>query len=68
MYFASSRPLAGAKIPVLRIWSVERTPTGWGEPKALDPSVTSDGTLYFTSDRERQFQFHIYRSRLADGK
>ncbi len=81
MYFASARPLAGAKIPVLRIWSVERTATGWGEPKALeapvnapedrwnlDPSVTSDGTLYFTSDREKQFNFHIYRARLVDGK
>lgn len=81
MYFASSRPLAGAKIPVLRIWSVDRTATGWGEPKALeapvnapedrwnlDPSVTGDGTLYFTSDREKQFNFHIYRSRLVDGK
>ena len=81
MFFASARPLTGANFSVLRIWNVERTADGWGEPKALeapvnspedrwnlDPSVTSDGTLYFTSDREKQFNFHIYRARLVDGK
>jgi hypothetical protein len=81
MFFASSRPAAGHSEHVLRIWSVEKTANGWGEPQPLpepvnapanrwniDPSVTRDGTLYFASDREEPFHFQIYRSRFVDGK
>ncbi len=54
---------------------------GWGEPQPLpppvnpadsswnaDPSVTRDGTLYFSSDRGGPGTLHIYRSRLVVGK
>jgi hypothetical protein len=81
MFFGSSRPAPGKKARVLRIWSVERTATGWGEPKPLPapinapddrwnwaPSVTRDGTLYFASTRGGNGdQSHIYRSRLLNG-
>ena len=81
MLFASSRPLPDGKRGSLRIWQVERTSTGWGEPQPLpppvnpadsswnaDPSVTRDGTLYFSSDRGGPGTLHIYRSRLVVGK
>lgn len=56
--FASSRP----NYPPMRIWSAERDGAVWGAPVALDApvfsganewgsSMTSDGTLYFCSDR-----------------
>jgi Tol biopolymer transport system component len=78
MYFSSSRAAPGTAARVLRIWSVERTADGWGEPRVLPapvnsddswnwaPSVTSDGTLYFASNREGRTS-HIYRSRLVRG-
>jgi len=80
MYFASSRPAPGTSARVLRIWKVEKTANGWGEPSVLPApvnapqdrwnwgaSVTQDGTLYFTSDREEQGRPKIYRSRLLSG-
>ena len=81
LLFASSRPLPGGTRGGLRIWSVERIASGWGEPVPLpppinaagsfwnaDPSESRDGTLYFSSDRGGDGGLHIYRSRLADGK
>lgn len=58
LYFASGRMSAGAK-GQLDIWYVDLRPTGWGEPQNAGPevntseseshpSVTRDGTLYFT--------------------
>jgi hypothetical protein len=80
MYFSSSRVPPGMKAHVLRIWKAERTKDGWGEPEPLPApinapedhwnwgaSVTKDGTLYFTSDRERAGRPKIYRSRLVQG-
>ena len=80
LYFASSRPLPGSAARGLRVWSVERVASGWGEavplgapvndPEGswnLDPSVAADGTIYFASDRERRGRFHIYRCRLDGG-
>lgn len=60
LYFASNRPLAGDKIKDFDIWEVERTQTGWGEPRNLGapintdmdefyPSITNSGNLYFTA-------------------
>jgi WD40-like Beta Propeller Repeat len=78
MYFSSSRPAPGTASRVLRVWSVERASSGWGEPHVLPspvnaddswnwaPSVTSDGTLYFASNRDGRTS-HIYRSRLVNG-
>ena len=79
MYFSSSRPVLGKTSRGLNIWSVARTGAGWGEPTPLPapvnspvnswnwaPSVTSDGTLYFASNRDGA-HVHIYRSRLVNG-
>jgi len=81
MFFTSSRPAPGHDEHVLRIWSVERTASGWGEPQVLpnpinapadrwniDASVSRYGTIYFASDREEPFHFQIYRARYAQGK
>lgn len=80
MYFASSRVPPGMKAHVLRIWKVEKTKEGWGEPEALPApinapedhwnwgaSVTKDGTMYFASDREQAGRAKIYCSRLVNG-
>jgi hypothetical protein len=59
------------------IWVVDRVDDGWGEPYNLGPpvnseaseffpSLTRDGTLYFT--RGEAGESHIYRSRLVDGR
>jgi WD40-like Beta Propeller Repeat len=79
--FASSRPLPDGTRGGIRIWEVDRTATGWGDPRPLpapinlpgsswngDPSVTTDGTLYFSSDRGGSGNLHIYRSRFMNGK
>ncbi len=78
MYFASLRPLADSKVRAIRIWRVEKTEHGWGEPRALPApvnpaegggnwgaSVTRDGTLYFASDRDSG-HLQIFRAR-AEG-
>jgi hypothetical protein len=60
------------------IWYCERTADGWGEPRNLGPpvntdgpeffpSVTRDGTLYFTRDDRATGQSAIWRARLAGG-
>jgi hypothetical protein len=79
MYFASSRLPADSKAHVLRIWKVNRTGEGWGEPAPLPApinsddrwnwgaSVTADGTIYFTSDRDEPGHPQIYVSRLVNG-
>jgi dipeptidyl aminopeptidase/acylaminoacyl peptidase len=80
LYFASRRPVEGTTPkPDLDLWVVEKTNTGWGEPRHLtapvntesqetSPSVTADGTLYFASNRAGgKGSFDIYRSKLADG-
>ena len=75
LYFCSERPLSGQGEPKdSDIWFVERTAGGWGDPHNLGgpvnteknefyPSVTHDGTLYFTSH-----DMHIYRSEFRDGE
>ena len=75
MYFASLRPLVNSKVRSIRIWKVEKTDRGWGEPTALPApvnpvagggnwgaSVTRDGTLYFASDRDSG-RLQIFRAR-----
>jgi len=78
MYFSSFRPAPGKADRAFRIWAVDRAGDGWGEPRLLPdtvnleksanfaPSVTRDGTLYFTSTREGG-KPHIYRSRFVNG-
>lgn len=80
LLFLSNRPRPGQQAEEANedIWAVDRTDEGWGEPYNLGPpvcsdaeeyfpSVTRDGTLYFTrSSRELGGSF-IYRSWLVDG-
>ena len=81
MYFASSRPLPDSNVRSLHVWKVERSGEDWGEPQPApapinDPpqrwnwgaSVTSDGTMYFASDREKPGRPQIYRAALANGR
>lgn len=60
------------------IWVVDRGDGGWGEPYPIGapvnsadaeffPSVTTDGTLYFTRGINDGQESHIYRSRFVDG-
>ena len=83
-YFISDRPNSDPNRKQekrsLDIWLMEKTDKGWSEPRNLGspvnssgdewyPTVASDGTLYFGSDREGgKGRTDIYRSRLADGK
>src|SRR4029077_13601162 len=79
LFFSSLRIVPGVSSRALRVWSVQRTATGWAEPQALPapintadnhwnwgPSVTREGTLYFASSRDGG-QPHIFRSRLVNG-
>lgn len=74
LFFSSIRPVEGAERRDLDVWMVERTDSGWGDPihlgaevnsdsDELYPSVASDGTLYFASDRQGGAGgWDIYRS------
>jgi hypothetical protein len=61
------------------IWVMDRVGDGWGEPYNLGPpvdtddpeffpSVTRDGTLYFTRGSADGRENYIYRSRRVDGR
>jgi hypothetical protein len=60
------------------IWVMDRHGDGWGEPYNLGPpvdtdapeffpSVTRDGTMYFTRGSDESQESYIYRSQLVDG-
>ena len=80
LYFASKRPIeSGGEEKDYDIWVCERTSGGWGEPVNLGapintpgnefyPSVTSDGTIYFTAVYDgRGNADDIYRARMVNG-
>ena len=80
IYFASRRPVEGTTQQADNdLWVVEKTGTGWSAPRHLNapvntesqetsPSVTTDGTLYFTSNRPGgKGATDIYRAKLVDG-
>lgn len=61
------------------IWAMDREGEGWGEPYDLGPpvnteeaeffpSMTRDGTLYFTRATGGGEESYIYRARLVDGE
>ncbi len=77
-FFFSNRPDPGKEKVDEDIWVMEREGDDWGEPRNLGlpvssdapeffPSLTRDGTLYFTR-REESGVERIFRSRLKDGK
>lgn len=79
LFFLSNRPTEPGAEPNEDIWVVERTPAGWSEPRNLGtpintpqaeyfPSVTNDGTLYFSRREPEGRVEYIYRSRLVDGR
>ena len=80
LYFISSRPVTSGSTPNLDIWVVEKTLSGWSEPKNLGapinspgsewyPTIAANGTMYFGSDREGgKGRTDIYRSRFIGGK
>jgi len=80
MFFLSNLPTDTTDNPGgQNIWAVDRVDKVWGKPYNLGepintdgnefyPSLTNDGTLYFTrADKGTRIHF-IYRSRLVDGK
>ena len=81
LFFASRRPAPPATRPGRwKIFVVDITANGWGQPHALpspvasdgndtNPTTAADGMLYFASDRDGQpGYFHLYRARLTNGK
>jgi len=80
LYYLSLRPLQPGGDPNKEnIWYVERTASGWSEPRPVSAavnafnhhwlfSVSSNGTLYFSSVRDGGLGGQdIYRSRLVNG-
>ncbi len=76
LFFWSSRPIAGQPRQGLSLWVADRAPKGWSAPRPLSaninradsspvfPSVTADGTLYFTDRRPDSLGARdIYRAR-----
>ncbi len=81
-FFLSNRPPEGKEPKAgwfyQKLWMMNRTDTGWGEPKTVDepvssekneffPSVTNDNVLYFTRSGKNGKPM-IYRSRFVNGK
>ncbi len=78
LYFLSSRPDGEEPVGDQDIWFVERTGEGWGAPVNLGepvntdggeffPSLTGDGTLYFTHNDPGSQLNQIFRSRQVEG-
>ena len=82
MCTAASRRCSSSRWPKddTDIWMMDRTPTGWSEPKHLGapvhseanewfPTVAASGTLYFGSERPGgKGRVDIWRTRCVDGK
>ena len=78
LYFASNRPDSLHTGEDSDLWYVQRDGSNWGDPVNLGskinstapesyPSVTNNGTLYFTRDNIETGISHIYRSHLING-
>ncbi len=78
LFFLSNRPDGDEPLGDQDIWVVDRTPEGWSTPKNLGapvntdggefyPSLTSDGTLYFTRNEKGSGLNQIFRSKWENG-
>ncbi|MCK5127451.1 MAG: PD40 domain-containing protein [candidate division Zixibacteria bacterium] len=80
LYFASQRPINGTNAKDFDIWVCDKIEQGWSKPVNLGapintinnefyPSITSDGTIYFTAGYESHNNTDdIYRSKIVNGK
>ena len=80
LFFVSNMPKDGKGEPIAEdIWVVEKVNDGWGKPYNLGkpvnfeggdffPSLTKNGTLYFTRNELEGRISNIYRSKLVNGK
>jgi hypothetical protein len=81
LFFLSNRPdsTLGVEEGEQDIWVMDREDERWGKPYNLGapvntkmpefyPSLTKDGTLYFTRNELNSTIAYIYRSRLVNGK
>jgi WD40 repeat protein len=80
LLLVSDRPVDGKDLHHYHIWMSRLTDKGWGNPEVirgpinevdatqLFASMTSGGTIYFTSARHHKGIFEVFRSKLADGK
>ena len=78
LFFLSNRPDGDEAVGDQDIWVVERSEEGWGEARNLGeavntdggeffPSLTKDGTLYFTRNAKGSGLNQVYRSRWMEG-
>ena len=80
MIFTSTRPAPGTTEHGSRIWRMERTGEGWGEPRVLPPavnisshifapSIAADGSIYFLNITLTGGPpaFQIYCARFVNG-
>lgn len=78
LYFLSNRPHGDEPVGDQDIWFVERSGEEWGNPQNLGepvntdggeffPSLTQDGTLYFTRNEKGSGVNQIFRSRWDQG-
>jgi hypothetical protein len=81
IYFNSDRPIPGEqqKTEKIDIWRVSYVESGWGTPEYLNeintefhesyPTLSSEGTLYFNSDRPGgKGSMDVYKSFYKEGK
>ena len=79
LFFASNMPVEGTEPTSMNIWVSDRVGEKWSKPyyigtpvnSARDqyfPSVTTNGTLYFTSEDSITNREYIYRSKQVDNK
>ncbi len=80
LFFSSNRPeSSNDNSKDYNIWRAERNATGWGDPLPVKevnsgndefyPTVSADGTLYFSAQRQESFGGEdIYSSELQSGR
>ena len=80
LFFISTRPVDDKPKEDTDIWMIEKSASGWSEPRHLGsavnsnnsewfPTITKEGTLYFGSDRAGgKGRTDIWRCKLVNGK